>query len=196
MAEHRVALIGFGAIGRQLAGRLAASPELSLGVLVRSRKGRDIPASMAVFEVAEDLLVWRPSLIVECAGQDAVRAVMPQFLEHGAACVLASVGALADPVIQTALDAAARRGGTRIRLASGAIGGLDALAAASNGAIERVGYTGSKPPGAWRGTPAEAVSVLAERAGFAFRGRRPAGSHTLSAERQRRRGHSAGRRRL
>jgi aspartate dehydrogenase len=165
MAEHRIALIGFGAIGGQLAGRLAAAPGLSLGVLIRSRKGRDIPASTTAFEAAEDLLAWRPSLIVECAGQDAVRTVVPQFLEHGVACVLASVGALADPVIQAALDAAARAGGTRIRLASGAIGGLDALAAASNGAIERVGYTGSKPPVAWRGTPAEAVCDLSSLSG-------------------------------
>jgi hypothetical protein len=29
MAEHRIALIGFGAIGDQLSGRLAAAPGLS-----------------------------------------------------------------------------------------------------------------------------------------------------------------------
>ena len=50
--------------------------------------------------------------------------------------------------------------GARLLIAPGAIGGLDALAAARLGGLERVVHTVIKPPAAWAGSPAEALLDL------------------------------------
>ncbi|HVR54655.1 MAG TPA: aspartate dehydrogenase, partial [Pseudorhodoferax sp.] len=75
-----------------------------------------------------------------------------------------SVGALGDAALRAEIEEAARAGGGRPLVASGAIGGLDALRAArASGAagLHSVRYTGRKPPLAWAGTPAEARCDLA-----------------------------------
>jgi aspartate dehydrogenase len=81
-------------------------------------------------------------------------------LERGIPCLVVSVGALSADGLAERLEAAARRGGTQVQLLSGAIGAIDALAAARLGGLEEVRYVGRKPPRAWKGTPAEAQLAL------------------------------------
>ena len=47
-----------------------------------------------------------------------------------------------------------------MELVSGAIGAIDAIAAASVGDIDRIVYRGRKPPQGWKGSPAEDVVDL------------------------------------
>ncbi|MNR26265.1 L-aspartate dehydrogenase [compost metagenome] len=68
--------------------------------------------------------------------------------------MVVSVGALSEPGMAERLEAAARRGNTQVQLLSGAIGAIDALAAARVGGLDEVIYTGRKPARAWAGTPA------------------------------------------
>ena len=65
-----------------------------------------------------------------------------------------STGALADDAVRARLRAAADASGHRMLLPSGAIAGLDGLGALRIGGLTRVTYTSTKPPAAWRGTPA------------------------------------------
>jgi aspartate dehydrogenase len=104
----------------------------------------------------------RPDLLVECAGHEAVMTQVIPALESGLPCVLASIGALHEADAVERLQSAARKGRTRVELVSGAIGGIDVLAAAALGRLDSVLYVGRKPPRSWQGTPAEEVCALSE----------------------------------
>lgn len=145
-AEHstsrpRIAVLGYGAMGRYLLPRLAQQlPEAALALVLRGPA--DAPAGVTVLTGAKALLDWQPGLLVECAGHGAVREHAAPALRAGIDVLLTSVGVLADADLRAQLDDSARAGASRLITVSGAIGGLDALDAAR------------KPPLAWSGTPA------------------------------------------
>ena len=167
----RVGLIGFGAIGHTLWRLLVEHPEAvaCTGVLVRRAAGQPMRAGIsgdagvagpARFTDVAALLATGPQVIVECAGHAALREHGTAVLAAGVDLLVASVGALADPGLEAALRAASARGGGRVRLPSGALGGLDALRAARLAGLESVEYRSTKAPSAWRGTAAEALVDL------------------------------------
>ncbi|MBM3533972.1 MAG: aspartate dehydrogenase [Alphaproteobacteria bacterium] len=154
-------LIGWGAIGRLVLDRLGE--EIEATVLVRPGRLDAARASLRAATLAVerlDALDVLPPLVFECGGHAAVREHGEAVLARGAELVVVSTGALADPALFAALKAAAERGGGRLSLVPGAVGGIDALAAAREGGLSRVVYTGRKPPAGWRGTAAEAVVDL------------------------------------
>lgn len=165
----RLAIIGAGAItGEMLAvlGRSLPEPLESLTVLARPGRGAAVAGALegAAARVAGDfrvvecvtaLIAARPDLAIEAAGHGAVADHVPGLLEAGIETVIASTGALSDPDLAARLEAAARAGGTRLELSSGAVGGMDILAALSRSDIRSVTYTSRKPPNAWKGTKAE-----------------------------------------
>jgi len=82
-------------------------------------------------------------------------------LERGIDAIIASIGALSIPGMPERIETCAQSANAQIHLVSGAIGGIDALAAARIGGLDEVTYTGRKPPLAWQGTPAEQQHDLA-----------------------------------
>lgn len=166
MSLGHVAIIGLGAIARDLVEILRTqSPPDQISVLVRpGRAAAAQDALGAAGSVTQDLatlLAARPDVVVECAGHGAVAAYGAAVLASGADLVVASVGALAEADLAAALAAAARKSGAQCVVPAGAIGGIDALGAARLSGLTSVAYTGTKPPRAWAGTPAEEVADLA-----------------------------------
>ena len=167
-------LIGAGGMAGTLLSALAEglpAPLDRLSALVRPKNetaaqalldgpGAAVAASRAVRVTLEAFLNDAPEVVVECAGHAAVREYGAAVLESGRDLIIVSIGALADDTLRTRLEAAARASGARLILPAGAVGGVDALAAARLSGLDEVIYTGRKPPGAWRGTPAERLLDL------------------------------------
>ncbi len=160
---NTIGLIGYGAMATYVAAQVRDSDWSVTHCIIRD--GRQDAAQAAIGKTA--LLVSdaaeinaMPDLVVDCAGHQGLLAHGAEFLRRGVPVVSASLGALADEKTYRQLEDAACAGETRLQLASGAIGGLDALAAARIGGLNTVRYTGTKPPESWRGTPAEAATDL------------------------------------
>ena len=147
-APLRVGLIGLGAIGQavvQLIERRAAEELTVGGALVRDPSRPRPGVEVRTFATLDPLLAERPAVVVEVAGHAGLKAHGPATLRAGCDLVMVSVGALAEPGLHDTFLAAAEAGGAQATVASGAIGGLDALAAAALGGLTRVTHTTRKP---------------------------------------------------
>ncbi|SEW46057.1 aspartate dehydrogenase [Cognatiyoonia koreensis] len=154
----KIAIIGHGAIARFVRGALAGCDVTEVAEIVRPGKEnvtRDPPLVSSIADVSTDC-----ALIVDCGGHGALRAHGAQALRRGMNVLTVSLGALADRDLMALLRNAADSGGARLQIASGAIGGLDALRAARAGRLDTVTYIGRKPPAGWIGSPAEKVLDL------------------------------------
>ncbi len=157
----QVCLIGYGAIGQAIVQRLGGNKRVAIShVVVRGERLSQVQAQLpqgirAVSEVPED--AW---LVLECAGHSALHAHVIPALRRGIDCALLSVGALSEVGLPEALASAANDGSAQLHLLPGAIGGIDAIAAAQQAGLTSVRYTGRKPPLAWAGTPSEKLFDL------------------------------------
>lgn len=169
----KAAIIGDGAVSRELRGYLAGSSGIEV-VGVLGRHGvLDLP------EADFDDLLARAEVFVEAASVRAVAEFGPRLIRAGKDFLVTSVGAFADPQLRhTVLQA----GPGRTFPSSGAIGGLDLIrAAAASGGLDSVHLETRKKPaaliqewmteeeraeiasttvpiGLFHGTPAEAIS--------------------------------------
>ncbi|WP_324754821.1 aspartate dehydrogenase [Roseovarius sp. Pro17] len=157
-----IGIIGYGAIARYVADALAQDGTPISAVLARPGREAAARAALGVEAVTDAAgLAAHARLVVDCAGHAGLSAHGAALLREGCEVVTLSLGALADDALLATLMSAAETGGGRMRLASGAIGALDALSAATVGGLSHVRYTGTKPPGGWAGSPAEDVLDLA-----------------------------------
>jgi len=156
-----VSMVGCGAIGQGVLDLLKSDPDVCFDSVIVPEHAMDkareaiapfAPNARVTTHLSADAL---PDLLVECAGHDALAEHVVPALERGIDCLVVSVGALSEPGVAERLEAAARRGNAQVQLLSGAIGAIDALAAARVGGLDAVIYTGRKPPRAWKDTPAD-----------------------------------------
>jgi aspartate dehydrogenase len=152
--RRRVVLIGFGAIAGDLAAALLerGEPGYALGVLLQAdseSRGR-VPHGCALLCDCEELRAFKPEIVVEAAGHEAVRRTVPQCLALGLPVLISSVGALHDDALLASLVETARGSGGRILLPSGALGGIDYIRAVRDAPSLSLRYESRKPPAAWR----------------------------------------------
>lgn len=124
------------------------------------RQGDSIATTTRLHTNLEQYLADVPELVVECAGQMAVRQYGREILRAGIDFLVVSTGAFADDAFRLQAEAAATAGRAKLIVSSGAIGGIDVLGAARLSGLREVTYTGRKPPNAWLGTPAERLPDL------------------------------------
>ncbi|MEP6972279.1 MAG: aspartate dehydrogenase [Betaproteobacteria bacterium] len=156
-----VTLIGYGAIGRSVHTRLHGHGGVRIAHVVVSPRSLAAVRDAVGAEVSVlDAVPADATLVLECAGHGALTTHVLQALARGVECAVLSVGALSEAGLAEQLDDAARKGGTQLHLLPGAIGGIDAIAAARLAGLDEVTYTGRKPPQGWRGSPAETLVNL------------------------------------
>jgi aspartate dehydrogenase len=153
--ETRIAIAGLGAVGRLVVRRLAEEmPGLSLACVA----SRDLAKAKAWLSEAG---IWCPvvelaefpryaDLAVECAPADVLESICTPMLTAGKRVMVLSAGAL---LPRPHLMELARQHGGQIIVPTGALLGLDAVAAAAEGVIHSVRMVTRKPPRGLAGAP-------------------------------------------
>jgi aspartate dehydrogenase len=144
-----VGLAGFGTVGQELARRLTsgAIPEVRLAAVaaVDLAKARDNAAKLAtppaVVPLAE--LPSHAEIVVECATAMAFPEIARTVLTAGRTLIAVSAGGV--PNCPEMVDLARKHNG-RIKIASGALPGLDAIRGAKEGLIRSVKLTSQLKP--------------------------------------------------
>lgn len=141
----KVMLIGFGAMAQAVIERLPAGVAIgwivaraSHHAAIHDQFGDAVEALTSPMACAQT-----PDLVLECASQQAVAQYGEEILRRGWHLAVISTGALADSALEQRLLAA----GGKMTLLSGAVAGIDGLAAAKEGGLERVTYQSRKKPG-------------------------------------------------
>lgn len=153
--ERRVAIAGFGAIGRVVAEHLDRGIDGLRLAAVSARDTTRAEAAMAGFARPVPVLPLSrlgeaAEIVVECAPAALLREIAEPVLGRGGILMVLSCGALLDHF--DLVDLARRQGG-RLLVPSGALLGLDAVQAAAVGAISRVHMITRKPPAGLAGAP-------------------------------------------
>lgn len=151
----KVAIAGFGAIGRTVARKL---DEGIAGLELAAVAARDLERARALTAgfkhrpavVPLSRLPALADVVVECLPASAFAEIAGPALERGRTLVVITVGAL---LAHPELEALARRHGGRIVVPTGALVGLDAVRAAAEGEIRSVRMISRKPPRGLAGAP-------------------------------------------
>jgi aspartate dehydrogenase len=152
---QRVAIAGFGAIGRVVAEALDRSLDGLALAAVSARDTARAERAMADFARKVPVLplarLWEEAdIVVECAPAALLRDIAEPALAAGRTLIVLSCGALLDNL--DLIDLARRQGG-RILVPTGALLGLDAVQAAAQGEISRIHMITRKPPNGLEGAP-------------------------------------------
>ncbi len=154
-AALRVAIGGFGAVGRAVARRLDAGIEGLVLAAVSAHDRKRAQARVALLRdpvpvLALVELAALADVVIECAPAAVFAEVAEPAIKAGRVFMPISVGAL---VAHWHLVDLARVHGARIVVPTGALLGLDAVRAAAQGRIDAVRMVTRKPPRALAGSP-------------------------------------------
>lgn len=164
-----VCLVGWGAIasavGRILMERGTGARIAAVVVRNPEALRSPLPRDVRILTDTAALAGTECNLVVEAAGRAAAAQWGAAALGTGLDFVMGSPSALADPEIAARIDTEQRRGGGRLIVPAGSLGGIGAIASASRLPLSDVLHEIAKPPRAWMGTPAETHADLDRLAG-------------------------------
>ncbi|HBF31590.1 aspartate dehydrogenase [Rhizobium sp.] len=162
--SESICLIGWGAIGQRVAQMLAdrRSRVRIVAVVVRdaNQPRQGLPQGIRLISDPTELASTEASLAVEVAGRASVLPFGRAALEAGMDFAVSSTSAFVDDATLPELADLAARQGCQLLVPPGALGGIDALAAASRLGLTKVEHRIIKPAMAWRGTAAETLCDL------------------------------------
>ncbi len=173
--KKRLAVAGCGFLGNIVAGAcvkgLLESYEL-VGAVSRDYGKTEKLTALAGGKAcrnAEELLALKPDYLVETASVRMVRDVAVKALLQGTSLIPLSIGAFADAAFYEEAKAAALKGGAKIHIPSGAVGGFDvlqtvALMAQAEGKEIRAGIETGKGPASREHTPLFEEGMMTEEA--------------------------------
>ena len=152
----KVGLIGCGAIGTVLAEAIERKLIICDELVVFDTDAakalqlkHQLSFRVKVASSVDELIASKPKVIVEAAGQQAVRDYYEKLVASNAEIIVMSTGAL---LSLNAED-------SKVHFPAGAIGGLDAIAAAANAGIDEVTLTSRKNPKALNKTNTEETVI-------------------------------------
>ena len=161
----RVGFIGWGAINRRVASLLAERQREKVSfvaVCLRDlAEAVDLPGAAEVISEPSSLAELELDIVIEAAGRAAVAEWGEAALSNAGALAVASASAFCDDDLLELFLRTANEHGSQLLIPSGALAGIDAIAAASALSLEEVLHRIVKPPHAWSGTAAEALFDLA-----------------------------------
>lgn len=151
----KVGIAGLGTIGSAVARALDDGIE---GLELAAVCSRDADKAKRTMEgvcrpvpvVIPDELARTCNIVVECAPKEAFSSIAKPVLNAGRLLVTVSAAAILE---NPEIGELARSGGGKIILATGALLGLDAVRAASEGEIREVRMITRKPPASLEGAP-------------------------------------------
>jgi aspartate dehydrogenase len=154
-APLRIAIAGLGAIGLKIAEALDRGiPGCALAAVSANDRGK-AAARLAHLAhpppvVAIEALELLADLVVECAPANLLPAIAEPFLRAGKTALVLSAGAI---LVNEHLVDLARQHGGQIVVPTGALLGLDAVAAAAEGTVHSVRMVTRKPVRGLAGAP-------------------------------------------
>ncbi len=160
MNKKTIAIAGCGKLGNIVAKALKDGllPDYQL-IGTYSRTYDKAVATAAASEnckacaTVDEMLALKPDYIVEAASPAAMREIAIPALEAGISIVTLSIGAFADDGFYAQVARAAREGGSKVYVASGATGGFDVLGTAALMGNAKAEFFNEKGPDALKGTP-------------------------------------------
>lgn len=129
----------------ELAGILGRTPEKTAAL---AEKGGCRPCASL-----EELLELKPDYVAEAASVQGVKDYAVNILSAGASMVVLSIGAFADKEFYEAVRKTAAEHGTKVHIASGAVGGFDVLRTISLMGQAKAGIRTKKGPASLANTP-------------------------------------------
>lgn len=162
--SEAICLVGWGAIGQRVASLLSerGSPFRIVAIAVRdtTRVREDMPAGVRLISAPAELAATGATLVVEAAGRESVLPFGRAALAAGMDFAVSSTSAFVDEAGLSELVTLAKANRRQLLVPPGALGGVDALAAASRLHLTHVEHRIVKPARAWRGTAAEGLCDL------------------------------------
>lgn len=168
MNKIRIAIVGCGFLGNIIvdAWRDGLLDDFEFaGCLSRSMASTQALAAKAncpACATLDELLALKPDYVIEAASPAVLKTIAEPVLRSAANLVVLSIGAFADSAFYEQVKRTATQSGTRVHLATGAIGGFDVLRTAALMSPIDASIRTEKGPASLRGTPVFTEQLLCD----------------------------------